>query len=85
MIYSEHTAPNPQSPIKNNTPLRLDVAIVGAGLAGLYALYRLRALGFNCQIIEAGSGVGALGFGIATPARVAISRAFNTPTPSLRS
>jgi len=35
-----------------------DVCIVGAGLAGLYALYRLRSLGFSCRVLEAGNGVG---------------------------
>ena len=35
-----------------------DAIIVGAGLAGLYQLYRLRELGLRAQIIEAGDGVG---------------------------
>lgn len=35
-----------------------DICIVGAGLAGLYALYRLRSLGFSCRVLEAGDGVG---------------------------
>lgn len=36
----------------------LDVAIVGAGFAGLYALHRLRGLGYRCRVLEAGDGVG---------------------------
>ena len=36
----------------------LDVAIVGAGFAGLYLLHRFRKLGLSAQIWEAGSGVG---------------------------
>ncbi len=35
-----------------------DVVVVGAGFAGLYQLYRLRALGFTAQGFEAGSDVG---------------------------
>ncbi len=35
-----------------------DAVIVGAGLAGLYQLYRLRELGLRAHIIEAGDGVG---------------------------
>jgi cyclohexanone monooxygenase len=35
-----------------------DAVIVGAGLAGLYMLYRLRGLGFSTRVIEAGTGVG---------------------------
>ncbi|PYM14309.1 MAG: cyclohexanone monooxygenase, partial [Candidatus Rokuibacteriota bacterium] len=36
----------------------LDAVVVGAGFAGLYALYRLRGLGFTVRVYEAGAGVG---------------------------
>jgi cation diffusion facilitator CzcD-associated flavoprotein CzcO len=39
-------------------PESYDAIIVGAGLAGLYQLYRLRELGLSARIIEAGDGVG---------------------------
>jgi cyclohexanone monooxygenase len=39
-----------------------DAVIVGAGFAGLYMLHKLRTLGFNCRVIEAGSGVGGTWF-----------------------
>jgi len=35
-----------------------DAVIVGAGLAGLYMLYRLRGLGLTARVYEAGSDVG---------------------------
>ena len=35
-----------------------DVVVVGAGLAGMYMLYRLRGLGFSARVYEEGSGVG---------------------------
>jgi len=35
-----------------------DVAIVGAGFAGLYLLHRCRQLGLNARVWEAGAGVG---------------------------
>ena len=35
-----------------------DVVIIGAGFAGLYMLYRLRAMGFRSRVFEAASGVG---------------------------
>jgi cation diffusion facilitator CzcD-associated flavoprotein CzcO len=38
--------------------LTLDVAIVGAGFAGLYALHRMRDLGFSVRVYEAAGGVG---------------------------
>jgi cyclohexanone monooxygenase len=35
-----------------------DAVVVGAGFAGLYSLYRLRAAGFSVRVFEAGDGVG---------------------------
>ena len=41
---------------------RLDVMVVGAGFAGLYALYRLRRAGLSARVFEAGSGIGGTWF-----------------------
>ena len=35
-----------------------DVIVIGAGIAGLYQLYKLRELGLNVRVLEAGTGVG---------------------------
>ena len=35
-----------------------DVVVVGAGLGGLYALYRMRELGLSTRVLEAGNDVG---------------------------
>lgn len=35
-----------------------DALIVGAGFAGLYALYKLRALGLSVRVVEAGDDIG---------------------------
>ncbi len=43
-------------------PQTLDIAITGAGFAGLYMLHRLRALGLSARIYEAASGVGGTWF-----------------------
>ncbi|MDP2372789.1 NAD(P)/FAD-dependent oxidoreductase [Reyranella sp.] len=40
----------------------LDVAIVGGGLGGLYAIHRLRGMGLKVRAYEAGSGVGGTWF-----------------------
>ncbi len=40
------------------SPSVVDVAIVGAGFAGMYMLHRLRGLGMLARVFEAGSGVG---------------------------
>ena len=37
---------------------KYDIAIVGAGFAGLYALYKLRNLGLSARVFEAGNNVG---------------------------
>lgn len=49
----------------NNSALeqrQYDVVVVGGGLGGLYALHRLRGLGFTVRVFEAGSGVGGTWF-----------------------
>src|SRR5271156_1107418 len=39
-------------------PQQYDAIIIGAGISGLYQLYRLRALGMTVRVLEAGTGVG---------------------------
>ncbi|GIQ73640.1 NAD(P)/FAD-dependent oxidoreductase [Bradyrhizobium sp. RD5-C2] len=41
-----------------NAALDYDVIIIGAGLSGMYQLYRLRELGLTARVFEAGTGVG---------------------------
>ncbi|HZR14841.1 MAG TPA: NAD(P)/FAD-dependent oxidoreductase [Acidimicrobiia bacterium] len=36
----------------------VDVLVVGAGITGIYQLYRAREAGFSVQLVEAGAGVG---------------------------
>ena len=38
--------------------LDYDAVIIGAGMSGLYQLYRLRTLGLRTRLLEAGTGVG---------------------------
>ena len=40
------------------TPLKLDAAVIGAGVAGLYQLHLLRQQGMNVKAFDAASGVG---------------------------
>src|SRR3954467_7835019 len=40
----------------------LDAIVVGAGFAGLYALYRLRRMGLRPQLLEAGRDIGGTWF-----------------------
>ena len=59
--------------------------MVGAGITGLYQLYRAREEGFSVQLLEAGDGVGAPGTGIATQGPGSTRRATPTATCSRRS
>jgi cation diffusion facilitator CzcD-associated flavoprotein CzcO len=47
-------------PLETKAPAAYDVIIVGAGFAGLYALYKLRKDGHSVLVYEAGSGVGGV-------------------------
>ena len=63
-------------------PAPLDVAVVGVGLGGLYALYRLRQIGLAARGYEAGSGIGGTWFWNRYPgARFDSSRIMTTSTP----
>src|SRR5947209_5048546 len=42
----------------SDTATDFDAVIVGAGVSGLYQLYKLRQLGFRVRVFETGSGVG---------------------------
>ena len=47
---------------KGKAPQMLDALVVGAGVGGLYALHRLRGLGYSVKAIEAASDVGGTWF-----------------------
>jgi len=51
-----------QSTNNSSDPIHVDVAIVGAGVTGLYQLYRANEAGFNTVLLEAGDGVGGTWF-----------------------
>lgn len=48
--------------IPANKDLDYDVLIIGAGLSGIYSLYRMRQMGLRAKVIEAGSGEGGTWF-----------------------
>ncbi len=48
----------PQGADRFNTTADFDAIIIGAGVSGLYQLYRLRELGLEVRVLEAGTGVG---------------------------
>ena len=54
-VVSKRPERNPGS---DPSAVLLDVIVVGAGFAGVYAVHKLRELGFNVRAIEAGGDVG---------------------------
>jgi cation diffusion facilitator CzcD-associated flavoprotein CzcO len=42
------------------TPAAVDVLVIGAGVTGIYQLYRAREAGFSVALVEAGDGVGGV-------------------------
>lgn len=55
------------SNMPNNNQTESDIVIVGAGFAGITALYRLRKLGFKCRVLEKGSDIGGIWHWICYP------------------
>jgi len=55
MAATTQAAPSASSPTK---PAQLDALIIGAGIAGMYQLYRLREQGLKGRALEAGDNVG---------------------------
>src|SRR6202048_1496803 len=47
-----------QAPPDATPALDYDAIIIGAGMSGMYQLYRLRELGMRARVFEAGTGVG---------------------------
>ncbi|MFP6816530.1 MAG: NAD(P)-binding protein, partial [Pseudomonadales bacterium] len=41
---------------------QFDAIVVGAGFAGVYMLHKLKGLGLDVQVLEAGSGIGGTWF-----------------------
>jgi cation diffusion facilitator CzcD-associated flavoprotein CzcO len=54
MIASATIADRPET----ETRVDFDAVVIGAGVSGLYQLYRLRELGLTVRVFEAGTGVG---------------------------
>ncbi|MFM9939929.1 MAG: flavin-containing monooxygenase [Hyphomicrobiaceae bacterium] len=53
------TATQPMQTRPDAAPARdFDAIVIGAGISGLYQLYRLRELGLRVRVLEAGTGVG---------------------------
>ncbi|MBI2799250.1 MAG: NAD(P)/FAD-dependent oxidoreductase [Gammaproteobacteria bacterium] len=52
------TQTNQAMPAANSAVIDVDALIIGAGVSGLYQLYRLLQLGLTARIFEAGGGVG---------------------------
>ncbi len=49
---------NPTRPENLSTPVDFDAVVVGAGFSGLYAVYKLRELGYSVRLYERGKEIG---------------------------
>jgi cation diffusion facilitator CzcD-associated flavoprotein CzcO len=58
MEDSMDTVPAIRHEARTSTGPEFDAVVIGAGVAGLYQLYRLRELGLRVRTFEAGSAVG---------------------------
>jgi heterodisulfide reductase subunit A-like polyferredoxin len=67
-----------QAPFGVVQELEYDAIIIGAGISGLYQLYRLRELGMRVRVLE------APGIGTAIRARASIPKAIPTAIPFQR-
>src|ERR671938_663898 len=52
------TLPAVPDSTSTETAMDFDAVVIGAGVSGLYQLYRLRELGHRVRVFEAGTGVG---------------------------
>jgi cation diffusion facilitator CzcD-associated flavoprotein CzcO len=52
-----NASPDPVDDQRQDAP-DVDVLVVGAGISGIYQLYRAREAGFSVMLVEAGDGVG---------------------------
>lgn len=59
---SRHLSQNGNSGANASSNFEFDAVIIGAGMAGLYMLHRLRSLGLKVRVYEAGSGIGGTWF-----------------------
>ena len=65
--------------------LDYDAIVIGAGISGLYQLYKLREIGMKVRVFESETGVGVPGIGIATRVLALIRKVTRTPIPFHRS
>ena len=47
-----------EAPVMSGDVEQYDVVVIGAGVTGLYALYRMRELGLSVQVLDEATGVG---------------------------
>lgn len=53
--------------LESNVQFDYDVLIIGAGMSGMFSLYRMRELGLRLRVLESGSGEGGTWFWLVHP------------------
>ena len=69
---------------KTETQVDFDAVVIGAGVSGLYQLYRLRELGLTVRVFEAGTNVGGTWYWNRYPGAGSIPKAGPTAIRSRR-
>ncbi len=69
--------------IENSSQPEHDVLIIGAGLSGCYALYRMRELKLKAKCIEAGTAVGGTWYWNRYPGKVLTGKSLLCSRPPL--
>jgi cation diffusion facilitator CzcD-associated flavoprotein CzcO len=80
MVSSLATTQKPEA----DTAADFDAIVIGAGVSGLYQLYKLPELGLKVRVFEAGTGVGGTWYWNRYPGARSTRRAGPTVTLSLR-
>lgn len=60
LLHFQNSSLEPLSFSMYSVMMKVDIVIIGAGFSGLWALYKLREIGFNCLCVEALSDVGGI-------------------------
>jgi acetone monooxygenase (methyl acetate-forming) len=79
MVATTQAAPSASSPTRAT---QVDALIIGAGIADMYQVYRLREQGLKVRALEAGDNVGGTWYWNRYPGRASIRSRTSTSTGS---
>ena len=84
MNVALHVAERPDADADAGNANEFDAIIIGAGISGMFMLYRLRELGMTARVFETGTNVGGTWYWNRYPGAASIQRAGPTDILSPR-